>query len=129
MVEVIAYGVIEQMLSDYIKRVVEKASSRKKLSDWEMGILMIDHSRSVLGAKIDGLEARVSDLESRMERLEAGMDNLKVRMGKFEDKIEGFEERINARIDNIWKDLGSLRENVINVLVAELKRRMEREVP
>jgi hypothetical protein len=94
-VEAVAVSAIEQLISEYVRRIVEKAMAGKRLSDWEMGILMMDHMRS-------SLEARISSIEKRVEKIESDIDYMK-------------------------KSLDSLRDNVINVLVAELKRRMEQE--
>ncbi|RSN72259.1 MAG: hypothetical protein DSO07_13140 [Thermoproteota archaeon] len=95
MVETVAVGMMEQLLAEYVKRITEKALAGKKLSDWEIGILMMDQLRS-------SLETRISSMEKRIEKIESDVDYLK-------------------------KSLDSLRDNVINVLVAELKRRTEKE--
>jgi predicted nucleic acid-binding Zn-ribbon protein len=95
MVETVAVEMMEQLLSEYVKRTTEKALAGKKLSDWEIGILMMDQLRS-------SLETRISSMEKRIEKIESDVDYLK-------------------------KSLDSLRDNVINVLVAELKRRTEKE--
>ncbi|MEM0041611.1 MAG: hypothetical protein QXU23_04130, partial [Candidatus Korarchaeum sp.] len=89
MAEVLAYSVIERMVSDYVKRIVEKASAGKKLSDWEMGILMMDQMRSSLEAKIEGvrkdLEVTRRDLEAKIEGVRK---DLEVTRRDLEAKIE-----------------------------------------
>ncbi|MCS7366578.1 MAG: hypothetical protein NDF52_01720 [archaeon YNP-WB-062] len=95
MVETVAVGMMEQLLSEYMKRTTEEALAGKKLSDRKIGILMMDQLRS-------SLETRISSMEKRIEKIESDVDYLK-------------------------KSLDPLRDNVINVLVAELKRRTEKE--
>ncbi|PNV78318.1 MAG: hypothetical protein C0200_01650 [Thermoproteota archaeon] len=131
MVEAVAVSAIEQLISEYVRRIVEKAMAGKRLSDWEMGILMMDHMRSSLEAKI---EMTRKDLEAKIETvrsdLEVAKSELGAKISSIETKISSIEkrvEKVESDIDYMKKSLDSLRDNVINVLVAELKRRMEQE--
>ncbi|HWQ18096.1 MAG: hypothetical protein QXX84_05685 [Sulfolobales archaeon] len=162
MAELVAKPVIESILAEYVKRIVDKASKGKRLSDWEVGILMIDYTRSILNERINSVERslteRISNIEKSLnERIETLEKSLNERISSVEkslnDRINNVEERLNERISNgdkliaekveginarlrkveddidyIKRSLDSLRDNVINVLVAELKRRMEKEV-
>lgn len=135
MVEAIAVSTVEQLISEYVKRIVEKAMAGKRLSDWEMGILIMDHIRSSLESRIETtrreLEAKIEsarkDLESKIEitrkELESKIETLDTKISSMEKRIE----KIELDIDYLKKSLDSLRDNVINVLMAELKRRMEME--
>ena len=130
-----ATGIVGRILAEYVKKVAEKALAGKKLSDWEVGILMMNQMSS-------SLEARISSLE---KSLEAKINSLDDRIGsiyeKYDARISSLEERLEARIgslekriekieldmDYLKKSLDSLRDNVVNVLVAELRTRREKE--
>jgi len=131
----VATGIVGRILAEYVKKVAEKALAGKKLSDWEVGILMMNQMSS-------SLEARISSLE---KSLEAKINSLDDRIGsiyeKYDARISSLEERLEARIgslekriekieldmDYLKKSLDSLRDNVVNVLVAELRTRREKE--
>jgi chaperonin cofactor prefoldin len=133
--ETVATGIVGRILAEYVKKVAEKALAGKKLSDWEVGILMMNQMSS-------SLEARISSLE---KSLEAKINSLDDRIGsideKYDARISSLEERLEARIgslekriekieldmDYLKKSLDSLRDNVVNVLVAELRTRREKE--
>lgn len=135
MAETVATGIVGRILAKYVKKVAEKALAGKKLSDWEVGILMMNQMSS-------SLEARISSLE---KSLEAKINSLDDRIGsideKYDARISSLEERLEARIgslekriekieldmDYLKKSLDSLRDNVVNVLVAELRTRREKE--
>ncbi|MCC5997533.1 MAG: hypothetical protein LM573_00480 [Thermofilum sp.] len=135
MAETVATGIVGRILAEYVKKVAEKALAGKKLSDWEVGILMMNQMSS-------SLEARISSLE---KSLEAKINSLDDRIGsiyeKYDARISSLEERLEARIgslekriekieldmDYLKKSLDSLRDNVVNVLVAELRTRREKE--
>jgi flagellar capping protein FliD len=168
MAETVAAGVVGQLLAEYVKKAAEKALAGKKLSDWEVGILMMNQLSSSLGARISSLEksleakinsleeriasidekydARISSLEekydARISSLEKSFDTRISSLEKSLDaRISSLEERLEARISSLEKriekveldmdylkrSLDSLRDNVVNVLVAELKARREKE--
>ncbi|RDD53214.1 MAG: hypothetical protein BA066_05600 [Candidatus Korarchaeota archaeon NZ13-K] len=128
MVETVAYSLVEKIVSDYVGKIVEKASAGKRLSDWEVGILMMDHIRSSIEGKMEGmrrdLEGKIGALEAKIGTLEGRIEAIEARMGALEKRLE----RVESGLESLRADMSSLRDNVINVLVAELKRRMEREV-
>ncbi|MEM0192872.1 MAG: hypothetical protein QXJ48_07010 [Candidatus Korarchaeum sp.] len=103
---------IERMVSDYVRRIIGKALSGKKLSAREMYILAIVYTRLSLEAKVEGIrkdpEVSRRDLEERTKILESRMSLLEGRMGKIEERMERMEESI----EQMRSDLGSLKERV-----------------
>lgn len=157
MAETVAAGVVGQLLAEYVKKAAEKALAGKKLSDWEVGILMMNQLSSSLEARISSLEksleAKINSLEERIasidEKYDARISSLEksfdTRISSLEKsldaRISSLEERLEARISSLEKriekveldmdylkrSLDSLRDNVVNVLVAELKTSREKE--
>uniref|UniRef100_A0A7C1GAM9 DUF1640 domain-containing protein n=1 Tax=Thermofilum adornatum TaxID=1365176 RepID=A0A7C1GAM9_9CREN len=139
MAETVATGIVGRILAEYVKKVAEKALAGKKLSDWEVGILMMNQMSSSLEARISSLEerfeerigsldekydARISSLEERLEaRISSLEKSLDARISSLEKRIE----KIELDMDYLKKSLDSLRDNVVNVLVAELRTRREKE--
>jgi hypothetical protein len=86
---------MKQLLSEYVKRITEKALAGKKLSDWEIGILMMDQLRSSLEARInetkESLEAEISRTK---ESLEAKMDENRIEL---ETKIESNRKDLEGK--------------------------------
>ncbi|MEM2291412.1 MAG: hypothetical protein QXV05_03975 [Candidatus Korarchaeum sp.] len=60
MVEALAQEMIRKIVSESVERIVKKATAGKKLSDWEIGILVMDCTRSSLETKVEGVR---KDLE------------------------------------------------------------------
>ena len=161
MVEQIALSLLENIINQYLNKIIEKAKKGKRLSDWEVGLLLIDYNRRILELRIKSLEKRVDALEARvdtletsieeeieglrndMKNLEKGLRNeivglersLRSDMEKFKvemrDEItktssilENGIKELKDDVDYLKKSLDMLRDNVINVLVEELKRRI-----
>jgi chaperonin cofactor prefoldin len=133
--ETVATGIVGRILAEYVKKVAEKALAGKKLSDWEVGILMMNQMGSSLEARINSLEksleAKINSLDDRIGSIDEKYDarissleeRLEARIGSLEKRIE----KIELDMDYLKKSLDSLRDNVVNVLVAELRTRREKE--
>ncbi|MEM3739741.1 MAG: hypothetical protein QXP84_03000 [Candidatus Korarchaeum sp.] len=108
MVEALAQEMVRKIVSESVEGIVKKVTAGKKLSDWEIGILVMDCMRSSLETKIEGVR---KDLEVSREVLETNIKRLEERVGRVEEGI-----------DQIKEDLNSLKNSLINAL-AELRRR------
>ncbi|MEZ0289477.1 MAG: hypothetical protein ABWJ42_00080, partial [Sulfolobales archaeon] len=100
----ISIDIIVSILTEYIKRIIDKASRGEKLSDWEVGLLMIEAIRRTHEVKMEALEKR---LESVEETFRAKIDSLEktlnARIEALEKRIEVVEKRlevIEKRIDD-----------------------------
>jgi len=144
MVEQVALSLVEEVLAQYLKRILDKATKGKRLSDGEIGMLFMDYNRRSLEERLKKVEERLNRVEEKVESLETGLRNdmksleesLRSDMAKLEKKftedIAKLEKRVTedinrleSSIDYLKKSLDQLRDNVINVLLEELKRRMK----
>ena len=104
----IGINIIASILAEYAKRIIDKALRGEKLSDWEVGFLLMEATRRTLEARMDAVEKRMASLEeslkTRMEALEKRMDILEKRIEALEKRIEGLEsdmKQLRASMDNL----------------------------
>jgi tRNA uridine 5-carbamoylmethylation protein Kti12 len=117
----VAVDVISSILADHVRRVIEKALRGEKLSDWEVGYLLIDSIERRLSARIDAVE---KSLSTRIATVEKTLAELRTDLDK---KITEVKNDLDKKISEVKDDtkylkwsLDQLRDNVINVLVKEL---------
>jgi tRNA uridine 5-carbamoylmethylation protein Kti12 len=117
----VAVDVISSILADHVRRVIEKALRGEKLSDWEVGYLLIDSIERRLSARIDAVE---KSLSTRIATVEKTLAKLRTDLDK---KITEVKNDLDKKISEVKDDtkylkwsLDQLRDNVINVLVKEL---------
>ncbi|MDT7889232.1 MAG: hypothetical protein RQ885_09710 [Desulfurococcales archaeon] len=117
----VAVDVISSILADHVRRVIEKALRGEKLSDWEVGYLLIDSIERRLSARIDAIE---KSLSTRIATVEKTLAELRTDLDK---KITEVKNDLDKKISEVKDDtkylkwsLDQLRDNVINVLVKEL---------
>ncbi|MEM1611065.1 MAG: hypothetical protein QXQ57_05420 [Sulfolobales archaeon] len=102
----VGLDVIASILAEYGKRIVDKALRGEKLSDWEVGFLLMEATRMTLVARMEAIERRMDLIEKRMDMLEKRIEAL-------EKRVEGLEidvKQMRASID-------SLRDLIINRLI------------
>ncbi|MDT7889922.1 MAG: hypothetical protein RQ885_13240 [Desulfurococcales archaeon] len=139
----VAVDVISSILADHVRRVIEKALRGEKLSDWEVGYLLIDSIERRLSARIDAIEkslsTRIATVEKTLAELRTDLDkkikDLKEDLDKkiseaksdLDKKITEVKNDLDKKISEVKDDtkylkwsLDQLRDNVINVLVKEL---------
>jgi tRNA uridine 5-carbamoylmethylation protein Kti12 len=117
----VAVDAISSILADHVRRVIEKALRGEKLSDWEVGYLLIDSIERRLSARIDAVE---KSLSTRIATVEKTLAKLRTDLDK---KITEVKNDLDKKISEVKDDtkylkwsLDQLRDNVINVLVKEL---------
>ena len=112
----IGIDVIGSILAEYAKRIVDKALKGEKLSDWEVGFLLMEATRRTLEARMDAIEKRMSSLE----------ESLKTRVEAVEKRVDSVEKELLARIDSVERGLSakidslSMRIDLIEKRVVEL---------
>ncbi|MEM4969946.1 MAG: hypothetical protein QXE01_01695 [Sulfolobales archaeon] len=141
----IGLDVIASILTEYAKKIIDKAVRGEKLSDWEVGFLLMEATRRTLEARMDAIEKRMAGLEeslkTRMESLEKSlserMNSIEKRMDMLEKRIGEVEKNLTMRIELLEKrvegletdmkqlraSMDSLRDLIINRLVEALVRR------
>jgi len=120
----IGVDVIASILSEYAKRIVDKALRGEKLSDWEVGFLLMEAMRRTMEARMDALEKRVASLEESLKaRMEALETKLGSRMEALEKRVEILEKRVDALeadVKAIRVSLDGIRDTVLLKLVEVL---------
>jgi hypothetical protein len=64
----VAVDAISSILADHVRRVIEKALRGEKLSDWEVGYLLIDSIEKRLSARIDAVEKTLAELRTDLDK-------------------------------------------------------------
>jgi chaperonin cofactor prefoldin len=108
--------VIASILAEYAKKIVDKAVRGERLSDWEVGFLLMEASRRTLEARMESIEKRMASLE---ESLKTRMEALEKRIEALERRVEGLE----ADMKQIRASMDSLRDLIIARLVETLARK------
>ncbi len=141
----IGVDVIASILTEYARKIVDKAVRGERLSDWEVGFLLMEATRRTLEARIDAIEKRMASLEeslktgmeatrrtleARMEALEKSlserMSSIEKRMEYVEKGIEALERRVEgleADVKQMRASMDSLRDLIIARLVETLARK------
>jgi hypothetical protein len=65
------------ILMEYAKRIIDRAVKGEKLSDWEVGFLLMEATRMTLEARMEPIEKRIDLIEGRMDMLEKGLGRLR----------------------------------------------------
>ena len=119
----IGVNVIVSILTEYAKRIIDRAVKGEKLSDWEIGFLLMEATRMTLEARMESIEKRIDLIERRMDMLEKRIGeverNMIMRIELLEKGVEGLEsdmKQMRASID-------SLRDLIINKLVEALAKK------
>jgi chaperonin cofactor prefoldin len=112
----IGVDIIVSILTEYAKKIVDKAVRGERLSDWEVGFLLMEATRRTLEARMDAIERRMSSLE---ESLKTRVEALEKRMEALERRVEGLE----ADVKQIRSSMDSLRDLIIARLVETLARK------
>jgi len=105
----IGIDVIASILSEYAKRIVDKALKGEKLSDWEVGFLLMEAMRRTMETRMASLE---ESLKARMEALETKLGS---RMDALEKRMEALEKRVEVlekRVESLEADVRALRTSV-----------------
>ncbi|MGC9010421.1 MAG: hypothetical protein ACP5I7_07415, partial [Sulfolobales archaeon] len=56
----IGLDIIASILAEYAKKIVDKALKGEKLSDWEVGFLLMEATRRTLETRMDSIEKRMA---------------------------------------------------------------------
>ena len=119
----IGIDVIGSILAEYAKRIVDKALKGEKLSDWEVGFLLMEATRRTLETRMDAIEKRMSSLE---ESLKTRIEAVEKRIETVERRVDTVEKELLARIDSVERGLSakidslSMRIDLIEKRVVEL---------
>jgi len=126
----IGMDVIGSILAEYAKRIVDKALKGEKLSDWEVGFLLMEATRRTLETRMEAIVKRMSSLEeslkTRIEAVEKRMEALERRIETVEKRVDSVEKELLARIDSVERRLSakidslSMRIDFIEKRVVEL---------
>lgn len=114
---------VEDLVSDLIKKGVEKIASRKSLTSQDLTVLLLhQQSRSIARMEkgMERLESGMGGMERGMEGLREGMERLEKGMGRLEKGMDG-----------IAGELREFRQDVVPLLnqardIADIRARMER---
>ncbi|MFZ8823026.1 MAG: hypothetical protein ACO2O0_02595, partial [Desulfurococcales archaeon] len=56
----IGVDVIASILAEYARKIVDKAVRGERLSDWEVGFLLMEATRRTLEARMESIEKRMA---------------------------------------------------------------------
>jgi chaperonin cofactor prefoldin len=119
----IGLDVIASILAEYARKIVDKAVRGERLSDWEVGFLLMEASRRTLEARMESIEKRMASLEeslkTRMEALEKRIEYVEKRIEALERRVEGLE----ADVKQMRASMDSLRDMIIARLVETLAKK------
>jgi len=123
--EAIAGSLLEEALKQALGRIAKKLAEGKKLSDYDVMVLLLDQItrrlndfRSFTESKIDELDRR---LNARMDEVERGLII----------RINSLDEKLNARVDDVDKKLNARIDEVekgLNARIDELDRRLNARI-
>jgi chaperonin cofactor prefoldin len=113
----IGIDVIGSILAEYAKRIVDKALKGEKLSDWEVGFLLMEATRRTLEARMDAIEKRMSSLE---ESLKTRMEAVEKRVEAVEKRVDSVEKELLTRVDSVERGLLAKIDSVEKGLSAKI---------
>jgi chaperonin cofactor prefoldin len=120
----IGIDVIGSILAEYAKRIVDKALKGEKLSDWEVGFLLMEATRRTLESRMDAIEKRMSSLEeslkTRIEAVEKRVEALEKRVEAVEKRVDSVEKELLARVDSVERGLLAKIDSVEKGLSAKI---------
>ena len=120
-------SLIANIISEYAKKIVEKASQGKRITTPELMVLIMSEMDRRLTTQIQELDkglttqiealrrefnGRFKGLEDTIKALELRINGLEDRMKGFEDRFKGLEDRIKAlelRVDGLEKRIDYLK--------------------
>jgi len=125
-VEVVLTDVARAAVEETLKRIIEKARRGKRLSDWEIGLLII----SQLTHRIDAVEKNLDELkiyiDTRFNQVDAKLADLKNYIDKTAGDLKSYVDRSIADLrDHVDKSNADSR-NYVDKSLADLKNYVDK---
>ncbi len=119
----VAREIVEKALAQQLVKLAEKLAGGKRLTQFEMAMLLVALTRDDLGKleksvrelrsemdkKIDFTNSRIDDLSKKIDFTNSRIDDLK---GDFDEKIELIHQSLEKRVDDLRSEVILLRQSV-----------------
>lgn len=97
----VGIDVIGSILAEYARKIVDKAFKGERLSDWEVGFLLMEATRRTLDARMDAIEKRMDLIEKRMDMLEKRVEGIEADMKHLRASVDSLRDTVLMKIVEI----------------------------